>query len=504
MKDEVCEVKKMLKKLGYSEEYIELIEDNTFEQMYEIILSPYPLGANRDDRLISRSPKNGDNIDSGLLMIGSRKVTLPDGEFASLDDFIDAIANLITEKGNDSVVISKKTGKVLSEEDINKLLNIALESGYVFLGDSNERIKNQSSSVVSFGLEDGSSKVATTLMLGKKDDIRRGFYVTEEAIKKAFEEYIIVSKPDETHIVHGKKHSILPIILSALTVASMLSGFKITDEYKTVNDLEVTANRQTVQTIGYNDALSDAYEQIKTGGVASVGYNKTGRVVINPGTATHESSDYNHGGANNSGVLGGVQRPDGFYKIDYFSILYNGKIINVKYEQGISLEDALSESANNLGVSVDSLNAMVHIGGPVSGWIDAKDIINATADSIQEASKKVVLAEQSTAVIKDFDSNDSGYITIYPNGSAVLLKITDENGNLLKPNTQVKGTDGNMYLLTKLEVQTRQENGKKQIIFAFESTKEKMLLASAAADIIYIMIDKKIKTFEGKNGGKNI
>ena len=147
----------------------------------------------------------------------------------------------------------------------------------------------------------------------------------------------------------------------------------------------------------------------------------------------------------------------GDYQITGFAIVVNGEPIEyIEDFNGIDdqskLKEFVEEALKKHNLTIDDIEIKVHLGsnkdGSRLGWIDITDLI--TTDTITPELIKEIVEDYSagSGTITDF----TGDTITLPDGTTI--KIVDENGNYLKPGTEVTGSDNQKYRIEKLDVTT--------------------------------------------------
>ena len=294
-----------------------------------------------------------------------------------------------------------------------------------------------------------------------------------------------------------KKMTIIPIVIAI--AGTLATGFKMEPTFTT----EVVQNDRT-EAIYMVDELHEKSEQeLIDEAVERIQDIKTGdKIQTEEGLEYHESSTYKYGGANKSAEFGGKYREAGEYNVDYISILNDGKIVQVKYNEGESLGENLKETADRLGVSISDLESYIHIGGPVSGWVSTDDLVKFQVDKSLE-DKNVILETNKNIKVENKDFNGST-ISINENGTNVDLKVVDANGNLLKPGSIITGSNGVQYriqdynLEQKLDKEEKQVQTGEHLTWSIHNISSEVALLSGAASLIATKLserdDKKMVT----------
>ena len=291
----------------------------------------------------------------------------------------------------------------------------------------------------------------------------------------------------------GNKY-VLPIALATATLITAFGGFRNRDTHATTSSADFGVSTSYTETMQEEIPSEQAFEEIMEGTIFSV--NTGEKVEVSSGVTYWESSD--KGGRH--AEFGGEHREVGEYNVDYVSILdKDGRIKNVEYGQGENLGDFLRETAAREGISEDDLTMMVHLGGPVAGWVDVGDIARKKVENLSEEDlmREVVVdkEEQFGGVAENYDG---------------LVTFVDENGQEVRLNLEgaevgemVKGTDGREYRVESLEVQTT-ETGEKKLGWSLADAAKVAALAGGAALLLGLATRKRKKKEMVDMTGKQI
>lgn len=510
------DIEKLIKQ-GYSIEEIRV----ALNGLSTIALSPQEkeaLGEGRDDRTVYVTPQNGEEKKTSSIMMGYNKqgIELENGEYVNFDEVSEAINKELQTDEPNIVYVSKKTGKKIAKpEVIEELFKdvIAVSNGLKISEDNS--IQNQNTARIAIE-EYAKNKEHNkgVMMFGNEGiELPNGDYVLISEIESALENYVrmtpteiieiedptkgqdIKQKPkkEEKYRVIDrikKKMTIIPIIIAI--AGTLATGFKMEPTFTT----EVVQNDRT-EAIYMVDELHEKSEQELTEeAVERIQDIKTGdKIQTEEGLEYHESSTYKYGGANKSAEFGGKYREAGEYNVDYISILNDGKIVQVKYNEGESLGENLKETADRLGVSISDLESYLHIGGPVSGWVSTDDLVKFQVDKSLE-DKNVILETSKNIKVENKDFNGST-ISINENGTNVDLKVVDENGNLLNPGSIVTGSNGVKYRIQDYNLEQKLDKEEKQIqtgehlTWSIHNISSEVALLSAAASLIATKLSKR-------------
>lgn len=275
--------------------------------------------------------------------------------------------------------------------------------------------------------------------------------------------------------------TLLPLIMASLI---FLEGLGLEDE-KIIQKIEeelinAHISISQMEQISVEDQYRNAFDRL---GV-KIGMPET----MQKGVQYHESSDFDRGGKNATGVFGSKIRPEGDYVVESYSLVLPDGTLAVTWKDGTKLEDFVKETCDKYSVTIEQLSIRLHIGSPVAGWVVFEDIgsLQNNANNLKDA--KVILEEKEIyqGVIENFEGQT---ITFDSEGQSVTINVVDENGNLLAPGTIVQGSDGQSYKITELSTQAvtntyEQEvlTGNKKLTWRFSNiSKEEWLLNAAAA-----------------------
>ena len=517
------DIEKLIKQ-GYSIEEIRV----ALNGLSTIVLSPQEkeaLGEGRDDRTVHITPQYGEEKKTSSIMMGYNKqgIELENGEYVNFDEVSEAINKELQTDEPNVVYVSKKTGKKIAKpEVIEELFKdvIAVSNGLKISEDNS--IQNQNTARIAIE-EYAKNKEHNkgVMMFGNEGiELPNGDYVLISEIESALENYVRMTpseiieideptkgqdpkqkpKKEEKYRVIDrikKKMTIIPIVIAI--AGTLATGFKMEPTFTT----EVVQNDRT-EAIYMVDELHEKSEQeLIDEAVERIQDIKTGdKIQTEEGLEYHESSTYKYGGANKSAEFGGKYREAGEYNVDYISILNDGKIVQVKYNEGESLGENLKETADRLGVSISDLESYIHIGGPVSGWVSTDDLVKFQVDKSLE-DKNVILETNKNIKVENKDFNGST-ISIKENGTNVDLKVVDANGNLLKPGSIITGSNGVQYriqdynLEQKLDKEEKQVQTGEHLTWSIHNISSEVALLSGAASLIATKLserdDKKMVT----------
>lgn len=500
-----------LRRLGYTEEEISV----SLEGLSGLGIFPSPLGSNREDKGVTISPKGNQEKRTSNIMMGYNKegITLKDGEYVELSEFIEALEASLKEDFENKKIIQKKTGKQVDfSEAIEGIVRdaivgstIGIESDYIF--------DNQNS--VSVQINDKSGKIFDkgSFMLGQIE-MPNGEYVYVGDIQAALSGYIlmegpevivppIIPVPDEPNVPlpeepikeepkpeptkepqKEEKHKVIKRFLKKMNHiplivglgAYLMSGLSLTQQqqiiYENIDNLDYGIVEMVESTHHVYESDEDILERVRS--QIKVGEEAT----VEAGTRYYASSDHEYGGDNTYGTFGSVLRPEGQYTVDRISVLHNEKIYEVEAEPGKDVATILTEFAQELGVDVSELEAEASLVGPVSGWV-AIDNLNKDMDRTPQVKETKVVMTESSLIKGGIDGFEGDTITV--DGATVTIK--DAEGNLIKPGSVVKASDGREFRVASLnmEEQTLEhvEDMGKKLTWSLQDCREELLLICA-------------------------
>lgn len=491
-----------LKQQGYSEEQIKLALD----QLSNIKIEKAPLGPNREDKSATVKDSEGIEKKTSHIMMGynKKRIVLSDGQYVNEEEFEKALNENLNSNEKDAIYVCKKTGKLVESAQIaQEILKSTIKKSSTLKLSADSSIKNQNTARVSIMDSKEKEYPKGVFMLGNGNlQLPNGQYVNGEEIAVALNDYVKLTPPAQKEIVPSNheeiykvikrivsKFSYIPLLVSTLIM--ILSGLGFKDKKITEMVLQEQANLKHTTT--KMQQMSE--EEIKNVVYDNLVKLKTGdSVEIPSGLKYYSSSDHEKTKNSKSGTFGSVTRPEGTYNVDFISILYNGNIVHTEYNLDVGIEETLENVAQKMGVSKNDLKMELHIGGPVAGWVNADELINKSAsNSHTKVNVNLKEAEKQKGVSDNFNGST---ITI---DNGVVLKVVDENGNLLPGGSIVTGSDGQKYRLDNLEIETEKVNTlvevgtKKKLNWSIHNiTKEELLLAASVGIIgTYLTSTKK-------------
>lgn len=496
----------------YTEETLSI----STEGLSRLKLSSEPFGKGRDDRGVVVTSSDGltKKISSIMMGYNKDKIELENGDYVSWEEFEQALTTELNKNGENVTIISKKTGKQVSTAEMVEEIfkGVASKSSYI-THESTDKISNQSAASVT--IHSGENEYKKGIAMFGKDGLKlpNGEYLSEQEIMTAMEDYVKRTtldpkvpvdepKKEEKHTVIRRIVNRYPALFPLLTATAILiSGFG--------NEaiIEQRMNTRYEQDLDYGVSQTqqiDTYEnegQVKQRIYSGIEIGKD--MFVPHGTYYYGSSDYEYGGSNKHGIIGvTTNRPEGRYNIDYFSILSDGKIIEVEREKGVDLYDTLEKTFEKTGKTLEDVEIKLHIGGPVSGWLDVTDVVLKDEFEPKLIDSKIVLDEEHT--YSDTIENFSGdTITVNDGEKDIVINVKDEDGNFIKPGTTVVGSDGKEYQFTELEVEKEeivdieevQTGTKVNWKLSNIDKKEQLAIAAIAVAEVLLLANKKKKEY---------
>lgn len=510
-----------LKRAGMTEEEIALTTP-----LEQIVLNDAPLGKDRFDKGVTVQSEEQSKRTSSIMMgYNQQKVDLKNGAYISLDEVMNSLNSYLKEHGENKTIISKRTGKKVSQGDLMKQVRDLVRKGStLLLGGPSLKITNQDSRTISVkGAGKKEYLKKGLLMLGQSQfQLPSGEYISKEELDQALSAYTLV-KPDvkkvpqetpsletsyetsrdfiprETPTRHRvvkrvrKKWKLWPVITSAVMLALSAMGMKPSEEVINQITEKVSKMEFTVDAMTQEDVLETEAEALQR---AASDFEIGGLQDVKSGVSYYESSDYDMGGANLSGTFGEGLRDVGKYEITKISVFDGTNRIRDVEEKGIRLDQLLEEISKQVGVPANELTVRVHLGGPVSGWVDITDLLSEQELTPQKVGERTVLDEQYTGTVSDLQRE----LTLQTDHGMVRVPIVGEDGKLLKNGSMVRGSDGETYRLTNLDYQLNTyhkqsiEQVPEQITIRLENMTRKEVFTSIACGILLTALTKEKKT----------
>ena len=514
-----------LKKDGYEEEEIHLhIED----PLSKVILTDAPMTEKRQDKAAVISDSQGHSMKTSSVMMGYNKkgLNLPSGEYVSAEELETAMTGFLTQDSENKVIVCRSTG---AKVEVSNLTSTVIEglvagAGLTFVGTS-EKITNQTA--YTYGIR-GDTKQTRVFMAGNKGfQMPNGEYVSTEELEAAMSNYLYMVKkdkpivppiipreggddpiapptipreggedpitppkepePEEQNerrtVKERKKWDKWPMVAAIVGTALiyLISTFGMNQEViqKRITEMEQRATYEVVQM-----SEQEVYETAEEAISRALSEHFTGdEVYIEEGVRYDHESDRV---TDKHGIIGQGLREEGNYTLEYVSILdENGKIIKVETQQGVNLGDTIQETLDEKGLEFEDVEVRIHIGGPVAGWIDAKDILNAEEITPQVIAENFVVENVYEGTVENFD----GTITVQTENGPSTLEVVSPTGEV-KEGQMITGSDGLTYQVENLDIQdvevttVTEEMGDKHLTMSHENHIEHSKFAAIAETIL--------------------
>lgn len=499
-----------LKKQGYTEEEINVALDN----MTHVDVTSAPLGPGRQDKGTSVTNSEGVQSRTSNVMLGynKRNIQLPNGQYVSLDEVIEALNKCVRENSENKVIIFRKTGKRVDVSDLSAGVRECLSQrpGFNVKGQT-PKMNYPAHEYVIKGDQ------AKRVLMGKQVQLDNGEYVLLEDLYKAVADYVYMVEPEKepvlpippiptpgvtpgptpnpvtpgpvnpspvnpgatsptggtdtgsggepTAVEEEKKEEVVVvkkkrkgkaiagvILAVGLAITTFLAGLGLDPIYAEQisttfqNNADYTITEMSEQQIfeTAEEAVERAMSDLNTGD----------RVQVPEGVRYDHESDR---ATDIHGTFGQGLRQAGEYTLEYVSILdgKTGNIVKVELNENQNLGDIINETMQDKGLSFEDLKVRVHIGGPVSGWVDCEDIL-----SVDELTPQVVETFfQSEQTYDGAVENFTDSITFDGANGPVTVKVTNADGSLVAPGTMVQGSDSESYRVddltpTQMEINT--------------------------------------------------
>lgn len=474
---------------GYTEEEIAVALD----EISRFIVSSEPLGPNRDDRGVRVRDANGVERKTSSIMMGYNRanISLENGDYVSWQETEEALNKALESADQEQVLIAKRTGKKISPPELVEAIFKEAVKHSLHL-EATDKITNQTAYQMAVQ-DEGKVYPKGISMLGNGNlQLPSGEYVSLNEFREALRQYVKMTKepivdpippkmPDPTPIkppspepqpsqdpiprvhepepskdrekVHRvikryyKKASLIPLVIGA--TALIISGFGRNQDIQ-----EMTRQSIMDYQVGVVEQLDETFETSEDAlrRLLTEEFSTGEKVTTSAGTPYYASSDHAYGGDNASGTFGSPIRPTGDYNIDGYSILSGGKIVRQEWRPGMDLLQTLEEVSRDTNTPLEQLEPMIHLGGPVSGWVNVMDLFPEEEKTPQVIAQRVVIDREHeySGTIENFQGD---FITVGDDEESVTLKVTDDDGNLLQPGSVVKGSDGKDYRLSELSVE---------------------------------------------------
>ena len=383
--------------------------------------------------------------------------------FISAADIKNALEDYIKNMTKEQKIVCISSNEIVNPPTfVDDVMDATRNAGEIILSDSDKntqrKFKIEVQKISTKGKNDQKTVDRGILFNGNTIKLPNGNYVSIDEFKSALEEYMLykpkepvpIPIPDPVYIIARRVTTDIKLIILAITMAAIsLLGFgkgvydvikqKIIDH----TNLSYTIEHQyTDEVLG--DRKEYDYSDLTIGD----------SVNISNGIVYYESSDPEYGGADKEGTFGNEIRSEGKYTADGISVIVNGKIYDYTFESEVNALDFINQVCDETGVSLEDVIVRVHVGGPVSGWVEFTDLVLSNDGTPQVVGYNVVVDKTYIGTKKDFQGDS---IDVEYKNNIINVPITDSDGNLL-PNGTVVNVDGEDYKIVSLEKNTTQEN----------------------------------------------
>ncbi len=440
----------------------------------------------RKDKSVTIKDKNGLEQRSSSIMMGYNKqgIVLADGSFISEEDIEKAIQEELKRQEPGTLIVHKKT---FAQINLDKLFEMIKEiSGAIIIEGKNPNVKNQESR--NWGVQGKNGEIIDkgVAFLGNKGiELSPGTYVSLEEIRKALEDYIYAKKvpkkgpeppkppqgpespkppqePEEeqeiivARVVRKYKSGVAAFLIP---VMMFIGGIDIDTRYKEIVYQRILTSETTTQSVDYDihgeNHRRETAEEMVDRAIKEIEMGD--KVPVKDGEKFYVNSNETGSSKTMGEEFKKEGKEAGDYQVTGFAIVVNGEPIEyIEDFNGIDdqskLKEFVEETLIKHNLTIDDIEIKIHLGsnkdGSRLGWIDITDLI--TTDTITPELIKEIVEDYSagSGTITDFTGDT---ITL---SDGTTIKIVDENGNFLKPGTEVTGSDNQKYRIEKLDVTT--------------------------------------------------
>src|SRR5699024_4341542 len=145
-----------------------------------------------DKGVTVQSEEQSKRTSSIMMGYNQQKVDLKNGAYISLDEVMNSLNSYLKEHGENKTIISKRTGKKVSQEDVMKQVRDHVRKGSTLLvGGPSLKITNQDSRTISVkGAGKKEYLKKGLLMLGQSQfQLPSGEYISKEELDQALSAY---------------------------------------------------------------------------------------------------------------------------------------------------------------------------------------------------------------------------------------------------------------------------------------------------------------------------
>lgn len=379
----------------------------------------------------------------------TKKGGFEEGTYVSKEEFVSGMKDYLSQNGDDTEVVFRETGRVVSEQQIAEMLGDVEGKTFIDVSGQSPHITNQDTAA--FRVKgDTFTGYRRAFMFGNEGfHLPDGHYVPMEELQSVLSRFSIKTPQiEEISSVIEKTFELVEDgdskkkYLWLLSLLLLLLGFgKDGKEIKTITTEDIETLTYLFKLIKYED-IYETDEEVVSRLLSEVEIGK--EVEANEGVTYYHESDR---ATKISAEFGGKFRDPGKYNVEAISLVdKDGNILEVAREDGVNLVEFVKEVAKKYGVNESDLTLMIHLNGPVSGWVDAKDLIeHMSMDDNRQVSKTV---EVESGTYTGTIGKDTKYLEITnDDGSTVRIDLCDKDGNYYKKGDVVTGSDGNQYVI---------------------------------------------------------
>lgn len=454
-------------------------------------------------------------------------IILKDGTYVNWEDIEKAILDAMKKIEPGSMIVNKK-GESLNESAIEEIRrSVVKSSGAIIMDGINPHKKFNDSEtrvaanrrIITAEFEE-EIKAGVVLSSGKIPKLRDGTYVNIDEVRKLIEGFgikksVVTRGPVEapkTVRVTRKYKSIFGYIMAATAIITFLLSFykhkeKI-DKKAVITEAKDRLGVEATKIIEENVmSLEDYYNSV----IADLEVGN--KVDVHEGDTFYNAARYDKNIDAGKVIVGKTVGKEfnqenkfvGGYQITGFAIVADGKLVDYIQDfdgemYGPRLEDYVKDVCQNKNLNMNNISVRVHLGKNEDltrlGWIDVTDLIRKEHINEEDIEKIELQGTTYNGYVDDFKGE---YVKL-PNG--LIIKIYDENGNLLKPGSRIIDDKGEQYIINELSLE--QYTTSEEITTSCEKLKIKvsplmmsLAAASAATSIAaFIMTARKNKKEE--------
>lgn len=482
------------------------------EELNRLKLSEQPIKQNRFDKKVTVSKADQTNEKNiSKMFIGGKQqqqaLQLKDGTYVNAEELKEAIQKELQKatKEDKKIIVSKKGEKV----NIDDLLALLNQLSKVILSDGSSKIKSPNHHIsIQLGQTKETHSKGMAFGYGQQM-LPNGDYINIDDVLKALSDYMLVTKkekspipeipkpapitpqpppknsqPNQNYVVKVKKkykNKAAKWLIAMGIATTLLSGFR--EKEITEKQIDKTQKIITTTNIIEEKDLEYTVNRLKKAGLSEEDihdimhyYKETDlgdQFELKEGLELFKSSILNK----ETGTIQiGTDDPfkAGNYKITGFSIIHNNEMI--KYidpsnneNTKVNLADFVQKTLAENNLTIEDIQVRVHFDSEtpksLAGWCDITKLYTSNLITPKEIIDTAIKESTINGKIDNFEGDT---ITITTKGQKVTIPV-GINGNLYSEGTKVIGSDGNEYILEKLEII---DDSKKIPKTTIETTKE--------------------------------